>query len=318
MFKQAWQSIMISLARSSAIKKVMQGERSTSLLVKKYVAGSVPADSISCANALLDEHGIRCSHYYLGEYVDTIELVDLNISNILETARHLVSTNLDFHISIDPTQIGYSISPELANKNAHIIANEVNELLANRSGVHCLMLDMEDSHIVDATINLHNEIMAKNYPVAITLQAYLKRTENDMRAMIKSGSKVRLVKGAFTSDESIAYTSQKEIKKNYYDLVDLMLSKASRELGFYPVIATHDDKVQAHATAKAAENGWKQGEYEFEMLLGVRSDIAYSLSDKGERVRLYVPFGKDWWPYAVRRIGENPRNAILLARSLFN
>lgn len=96
-----------------------------------------------------------------------------------------------------------------------------------------------------------------------------------------------------------------------------MLSVEARTHSFYPIIATHDDKIHRFALHRAADAGWQQGEYEFEMLLGVRPDIARSLAQSGEQVRVYVPFGRDWWPYAVRRIGENPRNAVLLARSMW-
>jgi proline dehydrogenase len=127
---------------------------------------------------------------------------------------------------------------------------------------------------------------------------------------------VRLVKGAFVGGADIAYTRHREIKANYRKLVEMMLSPEAREKGFYPIIATHDHHIHEFAIQTARHNGWQPGEYEFEMLLGVRRDVAQELARRGERVRLYVPFGRDWWPYAIRRIGENPSNAMLLARSL--
>lgn len=180
------------------------------------------------------------------------------------------------------------------------------------------MFDMEDASVVDSTVALHDEFKEKGLPVALTLQAYLKRTANDMRAQLDTGSRVRLVKGAFAAHSGIAYTRQKDIKANYRNLVEMMLSSEGKEKGFYPIFATHDDAIQQFAIDVARRNGWKPAQYEFEMLLGVRSDVARDLAARGERVRLYVPFGRDWWPYAVRRIGENPRNAALLARSLVN
>ena len=134
--------------------------------------------------------------------------------------------------------------------------------------------------------------------------------------LIGSGARVRLVKGAFVGRSDVAFTTEAEIKGNHRKLVELMLAPEAQANGFYPIIATHDDRIQAHAIELAGKNGWPQGSYEFEMLLGVRSDVAEGLARQGERVRLYVPFGHDWWPYAVRRIGENPANGLLLARSL--
>ena len=115
----------------------------------------------------------------------------------------------------------------------------------------------------------------------------------------------------------IAYTQRPEIKRNMRDLISLMFSAKAKQSGFYPIVATHDDKVQEFALSEARMNGWEPGTYEFEMLLGVRKNLARQLAKRGERVRLYVPFGKDWWPYGARRIGENPANAVLLVRSLF-
>lgn len=180
------------------------------------------------------------------------------------------------------------------------------------------MFDMEDASVVDTTVALHNELKEKGLPVALTLQAYLRRTVNDMRAQVNAGSRVRLVKGAFAADSGIAYTRQNDIKANFRSLVEMMLSPEAKGKGFYPIFATHDDGAQQFAIDIARRNGWKPGQYEFEMLFGVRSGLARDLARRGERVRVYVPFGRDWWPYAVRRIGENPRNAVLLARSLIS
>jgi proline dehydrogenase len=137
-----------------------------------------------------------------------------------------------------------------------------------------------------------------------------------MRGEVRAGARVRLVQGAFAADSRIAYTRRKDAKANFRSLIEMMLSAQAREKGFYPILATHDDRLQQFAIDLAGRNGWKPGQYEFEMLLGVRSRLAHDLARRGERVRLYLPFGRDWWPYAVRRIGENPRNAMLLARSL--
>lgn len=318
MLRRLWQSGMIAMARSGTMTRFMQGNRAASFLAGKYVAGSEPVQALKKADELYAQSGIRSSLFYLGEYVDTPELVQLNFENKLAIADELKHSTLDVHISVDPSQIGYSIDSSKAHDYVLQIAEAVNSASSGRDGVHCIMLDMEDNSFVDLTIGLHNDLKQKGYKTALTLQAYLKRTVTDLKAQIESGSRVRLVKGAFVADSDIAFTTQKEIKDNYYELVTLMLSSHSREKGFYPIIATHDDRIHEFAISAAKKNGWKPGEYEFEMLLGVRSNIAKELSSRGERVRLYLPFGKDWWPYAIRRIGENPKNGVLLLRSLFN
>jgi proline dehydrogenase len=135
-------------------------------------------------------------------------------------------------------------------------------------------------------------------------------------SQIRRGTRLRLVKGAFAAGSGIAFTRRLEVKANSRRLIELMFSREARDAGSYPILATHDDRLQAYALERAGAAGWRAREYEFEMLLGVRSDVAEDLARRGERVRLYLPFGRDWWSYAVRRIGENPRNALLLLRAL--
>jgi proline dehydrogenase len=318
MLRRAWQSTMIHLARSSGMTGFMQRNRATSLMARKFVAGTSAEAAVKLAAQLQSLQGIRSSLYYLGEYVNRPDLVAENVAEKLVVIQLLAHTALDVHVSVDPTQIGQSVDGALARNNALRIAERLRRAAGERPGVHCMMFDMEDASLVDATIALHDELKRIHFPVALTLQAYLKRTAADLQAQVEAGSRVRLVKGAFVGSSDAAYTTQEKIKLNYRSLVELMFSPKAKAAGFYPIIATHDERIHELAVDLARRNGWRAGQYEFEMLLGVRSDVAQALARGGERVRVYVPFGRDWWPYAVRRIGENPRNALLLARSLFS
>ena len=318
MFRRMWQGTMIGMARSRRVKDFMQTSRATSFLSDQYVAGKSASAGVMRARELMAQHNIRSSLFYMGEYVDQMALVEENVANKIAVADELVQANLDVHVSLDPTQIGHHIDPGLVMERARMIAGLISRHAERKPGVHCLMFDMEDAALNDPTIRIHNHLQNEGYLVALTLQAYLKRTFKDMGEQVARGSRVRLVKGAFAAGSDIAYTRDTEIKGNTRKLIDLMFSKMARTRGFYPIIATHDTALHAYAVAKARQNGWQQGEYEFEMLLGVREDVARELAASGERVRLYVPFGQNWWPHAVRRIGENPKNAWLLARSLFN
>jgi len=316
--KRLWQRTMIALARSARVRDFMQRNPGMTKLARRFVAGPDAASAIAAAHHLLDKKGIHTSFFYLGEYVDRQELVRENVDQKLGIAGLLKGEMLDVHISVDPTQIGLQTDPAEVAPHAFAIARAILQAAAGRPGIHCIMLDMEDSSVVDFTLALHDDLRRLELPAAITLQAYLRRSEGDLRRLIASGARVRLVKGAFVGRSDVAFTSESEIKSNYRKLVELMLAPEAQASNFYPIIATHDNRIQAWAIALARQNGWPQGSYEFEMLLGVRSDIAEGLAQQGERVRLYVPFGRDWWPYAVRRIGENPANGLLLARSLFS
>ncbi|MBB4285541.1 proline dehydrogenase family protein [Roseospira goensis] len=316
MFARLWQSSMIALARSGRVTRVMQGSRATAGLRDRYIAAGDHTAGVARAAALWRAHGLRASLFYLGEYVDDPALVDENVAAKRAVVRALGATDLDVHVSVDMTQVGHLLDPDLARRHLDTLAADIRAAADARPGVHALMLDMEDVSVVDATIALHDGLADRGLPVALTLQAYLKRTAADLAAQIRRGARVRLVKGAFVGAPSYAYTRRADVKANSRRLIDAMFGPEARDRGFYPIVATHDDRLIAHARERARADGWVPGTYEFEMLLGVREPLARALAAEGERVRLYVPFGRDWWPYSVRRIGETPANALLLARSL--
>lgn len=311
--RRAWQTGMIALARSPEIKRWAQEKGFAASLVGRYVAGPDAEAGIARAASLLGQ-SIRSSLFYLGEYVDRPELVAENVVQKRKVAELLGRAGIEIHVSVDPTQIGHSLDPALARRNGLAVAEAI--AAAPGDAPRLMMIDMEDRTVVDSTIAQHDELKAAGLPVGITLQAYLRRTEADLRGQIRQGAAVRLVKGAFAASREHAFVSQDEIKANHRRLIGLMLSREARDAGFRPVIATHDDRLQDDAVAAAEAAGWPRGEYEFEMLYGVRSALAERRVREGHRVRVYLPFGRDWWPYAIRRIGENPRNAWLLARSL--
>lgn len=316
MFHQVWQASMIWLARSPRAKAFMQNGRAGSFLAGKYVAGQTAEAGVSRAAQLFQDHGIRASLFLMGEYVDSWARVDHAVAGKSQAAGLLAAGGWDVHISVDPTQIGHHIDPTQVEGHARRILGALTAAALPVGGVHGLMFDMEDASLNDPTIALHDRLQAQGLPVMLTLQAYLRRTEADLAAQIARGSRVRLVKGAFAAGRDIAFGTRAEIKANHRRLIAMMLSPTARAAGFYPIIATHDTALHDYARGLARSNGWPVGSYEFEMLLGVREDVAIALAQMGERVRLYVPFGQDWWPHAVRRIGENPANAVLLARSL--
>jgi proline dehydrogenase len=184
---------MIKLARSPRVKNFMQETRSLSNLATRYVAGATPEAGVLRAKELLNQKNIRSSLFYLGEYVNTSALVAKNVMAKKTVADLLNHAGLDVHISVDPTQVGYGLDPKLARANIFEIGESV-ALFSNRPGMNCLMLDMEDQSVTDATIRLHNDLLAANLPAALTLQAYLRRTKEDLQNQIKAGARVRLVR----------------------------------------------------------------------------------------------------------------------------
>ena len=316
MLARAWQSMMIALARSIFATRHAQSSAWGKALARRFVAGAGVGEALARADALMRWRSIRSSLFYLGDYVSDAAAIAATTATQLELIKTLGATTLDLHVSVDPTEIGQTIDEDLARRNAFTLGEAIAAAPDLNSRAKALMLDMEDPAFADATIALHDALKGAGLPAALTLQAYLRRTEADLDRQIASGSHVRLVKGAFLANAAISYTRHVEIKANLRRLIDRLLSRQARESGVYASIATHDFELQNHAIALAAANGWQDDEWEFEMLLGVRDDLAALLAASGRRVRLYVPFGRNWFPYAMRRMGESPGNAWLLARSL--
>lgn len=310
---------MISLAKNTGIKDFIQSRKSMSDLATRFVGGKIVEEAID-KTKLLKSRNINASLYYLGEYVKDQSKIDRTIINLKDAIKLLAESNLNIHISVDPTQIGYLIDKNNCSDNIFELACLVKDysISSNKTSRDFIMLDMEDSSNVDFTLELYEKLICGSVPAAVTLQAYLYRTIFDLEKIIKIGGAVRLVKGAFTESKKIAFRSRTSIDKNYLKLAEKMLSENNRKEKFYPIFGTHDDKIINRIIEIAKKNGWGKGTYEFEMLYGVRTELQNELVKRGESLRLYLPFGIDWWSYAIRRIGESTKNAKFLFKTLLS
>jgi len=233
----------------------------------------------------------------------------------ISAAGLLGGDGLDIHVSVDPTAIGFLSGEELARHNAERVARAAAS--AGASGDRTtVMLDMEDFSLVEPTLALHRYLVAAGLPAAITLQARLRRTERDLETVVRTPTCVRLVKGAFPRGVADDHQGREAIDAAYLQLGRTMLTPQARAAGFRPVFATHDDALTRQLVAVARHNDWSSHEYEFEMLYGVRPAWQQELRGQGISVRVYLPFGRDRWPYVMRRIGENPKNVLLVGRAI--
>ncbi|NIR42439.1 MAG: proline dehydrogenase [Gemmatimonadetes bacterium] len=312
-----WQQAMIRAARSSKAKSIMESWAPASSLARRFVAGFDLSEALRSCGRLRDE-GLRASLYYLGEYVSDQNRIRHTVERKKAAARALAEDGFDVHLSVEPTQIGQLVSRETLWANAEAIARTVAESSRRRpgDGFDALMLNMDDVPLVDVTLSLYRHLIDFGLPAALTLQAYLRRTESDLAPLISRAARIRLVKGAFAAGPEVAFTRPEGIRDSYLRLSRRMLSRDARTAGFYPIFATHDGGLVEEIIGIADDAGWSREAYEFEMLYGVRREYQRSLQRRGLRVRVYAPFGEDWWPYAVRRIGESPGNAQLLLRAL--
>jgi proline dehydrogenase len=311
----AWQSMMIGIARSRLLRTTIQRNVLTNRLAGRFVGGVDSASAVARA-AELKQKGFGSSLYFLGEYVNTEELVEENVSQIVGIVEELGHAGLDVDLSIDPTQIGYTVSDQLGQRNALRIGQVVARQA--RRGRNLLMLDMEDFSFVQKTLDLRRHLARESVPTGVTVQAYLFRSEDDVRRLIEDGATVRLVKGAFAERRERAWTEKPDINRNYIRLAETLLSAEAKERGVYPRFGTHDEQMIRAIKPLIQKNRWDSSSYEFEMLYGVRPALQGQLIDEGHSLRLYLPFGTEWWPYAARRIGENPANALFVWKALLS
>ncbi|UZP66399.1 proline dehydrogenase family protein [Desulfovibrio mangrovi] len=317
-----WQRAMIYCARHKGLTDAVHGSRFMTRFSRQFVAAGDGQQAVERMARLCAE-GKDSSFFYLGEYVESAEEVEATVRALLQGIPLLAAQGLDMHVSVDPTQIGSMLSWELCRENALRLAEAIKQH-AGQAGADTeydvrrsvLMLDMEDSSVTEPTLELFHTLFDVGLPVAVTVQSYLHRSTDDLAALVDKGAMVRLVKGAFAEPASRAHVRRQDVDDAYRLHLSMLFGHQARETGVYPVLGTHDERMVRFGAALAERGGWNSGEWEVEMLLGVRSALQRQLVEQGTGLRLYCPFGQNWWPYSVRRIGENPRNALFVLRSM--
>jgi len=279
----------------------------------QFVGGGNVPEALACAT---DLHGwdAAASLFYLGEYVDDPVEIGLTMDQLQACLAGLGNAGLDVHVSVDPTQVGSMISWDVCRDNVIVLARHVAEQAG--TGRNVLMIDMEDSSVTGQTLALYDHLREARLPVGITVQAYLHRTQNDLTGLVANGAMVRLVKGAFAERASVAVTGRVDRDTAYRKAMVTLFSPEALARGVYPVLGTHDHRMIDFASHLAQENGWSPDQWEVEMLLGVRPDFQRCLVEREISLRLYLPFGRDWFPYSIRRVGENPKNLAFVLRSM--
>jgi proline dehydrogenase len=304
-----WQQVMVRVARWEALPGIAQRQPWMTGLAARFTGGPDASSAIAAARELRAD-GISASLFYLGEYVRDPAIVATTVGRLRDAIEALADAGLDVNTSVDPTQLGLMISEDTCEANLRQVADAVARVCspAVRPGRDAVMLDMEDAGTTETTLALYDRLRHDGLPVAVTIQAYLHRTEADLQRVASSGGWIRLVKGAFAEPATIAARRRAEISQRYRHAARVLLSPVSRDAGCYPSFATHDDLIIEDIIQAARAQAWPPDHFEFEMLHGVRPDLQRALARRGYQVRVYLPFGTDWFRYAIRRIGESPRN----------
>lgn len=309
-----WQRACIALARSERLRDCIQASRMLTALSARFVSGADVAAALAAVERLR-QAGRGVSLFYLGEYVADPGVLARNVRELEALIGQADLRLHELHVSVDPSAIGYAVSDELGQANALALGRALRD--ANVSGRKALMLDMEDHSYVECTLALHDRLRSEGVPAAVTLQAYLHRSADDACRLASSGAYVRLVKGAFAGQRPWAHTRRADIDAAYLRLAETLLAPAALAAGTRPSFATHDDRLIGAIADRLRERSVSHQACEFEMLLGVREPLQARLVGEGHPVRVYLPYGTDWWPYTVRRIGENPANVRFVFSALF-
>jgi proline dehydrogenase len=244
----------------------------------------------------------------LGENVLTEQESLRAVKACEEVLRAIYENHLDANLSIKLTQFGLKIDQEFCHSN-------VENLLRIAKGYkNSVRMDMEDSTTTTATLSLYERLRSEGFEnTGVVIQAYLRRSEEDLKRLTKMKANVRLCKGIYVEPESIAFKNREEIRVNYLKLLKMLLDATC-----YVGIATHDDFLIQGARRFIKEMNLQKSDYEFQMLYGVRMKLRDQLVAEGQRLRVYVPFGKHWYAYSMRRFKENPQIARYVLRALFS
>jgi len=300
-------SALIYLSRQEGLKEFAARFGLFKKLTTRFIAGENIDEAVAAIRDL-NAHGCTASFDHLNESVGSIAETESEVREYLDALARIDETGIDSNVSIKLSQFGLVIDPELAYRNARRIVED-----AARRG-NFVRVDMEGSNVTQATIDLFKRLRSEFglNDVGIVIQSYLYRTMEDARDLLKIPARIRLCKGAYNEPPEVAYPSKKDVDDNYVRVMQLLLAS-----GIYHGIATHDPKMIEATIDFAQREGIGKDAFEFQMLYGIRRDLQVQLARDGYRMRVYVPYGKHWYPYFMRRLAERPANIWFVLKNLW-
>ena len=300
-------SLFYALSRSQFLKRLASkyGMAHEESFARRFIAGETVDEAIRAARSL-QARGFLLTLDYLGESVATMDEANAATQEYVRLIDVLVASGIERNISLKLTQLGVDIDRATCIDNMRRILEP-----AQRHGFF-VRIDMENSPYTAITLEVFETLWEQQYRgIGIALQSSLRRTEQDVQRMNELGARVRLVKGAYKEPAEVAYQQKEEVDAAYVRLMRLLLDG-----GTYPAIATHDEAMLEATRSYATERGIASDRFEFQMLFGIRRDLQAALVSSGYRMRVYVPFGRQWFPYFMRRLGERPANVSFVVRGI--
>jgi proline dehydrogenase len=297
-------ALLLELANSSHLRRWITSNGTTRRLAQRFVPGEDIASAIEAARRS-NRAGMTVSLDHLGENVVTREDAKRARQAYTDALDRIAAENLDANVSLKLTHLGLDLGDEFCTEQLRIVAQRAAELR------NFVRVDMEGSAYTDRTLRIVNQARAETDAVGTVIQAYLYRSEKDIEDLLSIGCRIRLVKGAYQEPSQIAFPRKKDVDANYVKLMQLLLPS-----GIYHALATHDPNMIDATIRFAADRGITKDKFEFQMLYGIRTDLQSRLVREGYRVRVYIPFGQDWFPYFMRRLAERPANLLFFAKNL--
>ncbi len=305
-----WRTVFVSLSRNRTMKHRVMRWRFVGRAAARFVAGETLEDGVRALQEL-EAHGIRGILDYLGENVESSLDAGRATEDYLLALDQLALLGLRPHLAVKLTHLGLDIGDELCERNLRRVVERAAE-----AGT-VVEIDMESSAYTDRTLALYRRL-APVYPnTRLAIQTYLYRSAQDVERLIEEGiARIRLCKGAYQEPPHIAYPRKRDVDASYIRLMERLLSAEARAKGAFVAIATHDERIIRRALQRIEEWSVPREAFEFQMLYGIRRDLQVMLARQGFLVRVYVPYGTEWYPYFMRRLGERPANLWFVARNL--
>ncbi|HEY8412120.1 MAG TPA: proline dehydrogenase family protein [Pyrinomonadaceae bacterium] len=299
-------SALIWLSRKEGLKEFATRFGFFKKLTTRFVAGETIDDAITYIRQINAEN-CTASFDHLNESVGSDAEAEAEVNEYLNILAKITETQIRSNVSIKLTQFGLGLDPELAYRNARRVVEEA------RNRGNFVRVDMEDSNVTQVTIDIFKRLRAEFdlNDVGIVLQSYLRRTYADAQDLIKLPARIRICKGAYNEPPEVAFPDKKDVDANYVKVMQLLLSS-----GTYHGIATHDPKMIDATIDFVQREGVGKEKFEFQMLFGIRRDLQRQLARDGYNVRIYVPYGKHWYPYFMRRLAERPANVWFVLKNV--
>ncbi|MGH2443551.1 MAG: proline dehydrogenase family protein [Chloroflexota bacterium] len=291
---------LFRLSQEPHLRDVATGNRLARKMASRFVAGETLQEAIASVQEL-NSQGMPATLDHLGENVSSVQESREATDAACQILRTIARSEIDCNVSLKLTQLGLDLGAETARANLDAVV----ETAAKSNNF--VRIDMESSDYVQRTLDTFYQTFTVRQNVGVVLQAYLYRTGDDLERLIQLGARVRLVKGAYLEPRSVAYPQKSDVDRNFARLMESMLERA-----VYPAIATHDPHLIEHAKRFARDHQIEPSRFEFQMLYGVRRDLQLGLVKQGYNVRIYVPYGTQWYPYLMRRMAERPANVMFV------